>query len=387
MLRGLFDAPERRNLLGAGSLIFLSIGALQAMYGPAFPAFLARYDVGIGAVGGVVGAHFLGSFVTIAASGVLLARFGYRPVLLAGTLALAAGASGVALSPAWGWTLASALLGGLGFGLLDVSTNLLFARGFGARSASALNLLNALFGLGAVLGPLLVGLLAPSLLLPFAIAAAVTLMAGVLVLGLRVPPPLETPAGLRGAPWAPLIGFVVLYFVYVACEVGVSSWEPTYLAPALGEARAAFFTSVYWASLTVGRFVAAAIGSSVRPRDLVLGASVLALAAASVAGIDGWAPVAYGLVGFAFAPIFPTALAWLAEVFPRRSEQVAPLVIAVANLGPVLGAPAIGWVVARTGPAYIPAVLAVLVGALAVSAASLWLRTGGRSGGPAPGAG
>ena len=50
------------------------------------------------------------------------------------------------------------------------------------------------------------------------------------------------------------------------------------------------------------------------------------------------APVAYAVVGLAFAPVFPTALAWLQEVFPQRAERVAPLVIAGANLGPVASA-------------------------------------------------
>ena len=112
MLRGLVDTPERRVLFAAGTLTFLAIGAMQAMYGPSFPAFLARFGVGVGQVGAVVSAHFLGSFVTIAASGMLLARFGYRRLLFGGALLLSLGAAGVALSPLWTLTLAAALLGG-----------------------------------------------------------------------------------------------------------------------------------------------------------------------------------------------------------------------------------------------------------------------------------
>ena len=372
MLRGLVDTPERRVLFASGTLVFLAIGAMQAMYGPAFPAFLARYGVGVGQVGAVVSAHFLGSFVTIAASGFLLVRFGYRRLLLAGATGMTLGAAGVALSPTWGLTLAAALFGGLGFGLVDVATNLLFARWYGARATGALNLLNAAFGLGAVLGPVAIGLLAPRVAPAFLSVAVLSMVAAAFVARAPMPAPLEVPSGALRAPRVPLVGFMVLYFVYVSSEVGVASWEPTYLAPMLGDAHAAFFTGLYWGSLTFGRFVAALVSERFRPADIVLGASLLALGAAWLASVAAVAPLAYALVGFAFAPIFPTALAWLQQVFPQRSEQVTPVVIAVASLGPVLTAPAIGGAVAWLGTVRIPLVLGVLVLALCIVIALLW---------------
>ncbi len=379
------DTPQRRMLFASGTLTFLAIGALQAMYGPAFPAFLARYGIGLSAVAAIVSAHFLGSFVTLGLSGVLLARYGYRKLLLAGATGLGVGAAGVAFSPAWPLVLTSALVAGLGFGLLDVSTNLLFARWFGARATSALNLLNAAFGLGAVLGPVLIGLLAPRVAPAFVLVTALAALSAALAWRSPMPRPLDPPSGILGAPRAPLAGFMTLFFVYVASEVGVASWEPTYLAPTVGDARAAFYTSLYWGALTVGRFVAAAVSDVLAPAEMVLGAAVLALASAWLAGLGGAAPVAYALVGFAFAPVFPTALAWLQEVFPQRAEQLAPLVIAVASLGPVLTAPAIGWAVARAGSGAVPFVLGGLVLALTAVVALLRRspgvrRTGGGSG-------
>ena len=389
MLRGLVDTPERRALFFTGTLTFLVIGAVQAMYGPSFPAFLARFGVGVGQVGAVVSAHFLGSFVTMVGSGFLLARFGYRPLLVCGALLLALGAAGVGLSPVWALTLAAALLGGLGFGLLDVATNLLFARWYGARSTGALNLLNAAFGLGAVAGPVLVGLMAPRVAPAFLLMAALTVVSGVFALRAPMPAPLKVPAGALRVPRGPVVGFMLLYFVYVSSEVGVASWEPTYLAPLLGDARAAFFTGFYWAALTLGRFVAAALADRVRSSDMVFGAVLLGLVAAWTATVGVLAPLSYALVGFAFAPVFPTALAWLQEVFPQRGEQIAPLVIAFASLGPVLTAPAIGWAVSLAGTANIPLALGSLVLILCVVVAVLWRGARGpaRSAGGGSGSG
>ena len=357
----------------AGSLCFLAIGAMQAMYGPAFPAFLRRFDVGVGEVGAIVSAHFLGSFVTIAASGVLIVRVGYRRLLAAGAFTAALGAVGIAASPAWGIALAAAFLGGLGFGLLDVGTNLLFARAYGARASGALNLLNALFGLGAVVGPLLVGAFAPRVGPAFLLVGALFMaVAATMARAPAMPAPLVVQRGAPRLPLAPLAGFLMLYFLYVSSEVGVASWEPTYLAPVLGASTAAFLTSLYWGSLTLGRVLAAAVSDRMRPADLVLGALLLALVGAWVAVVTPLAPVAYAVVGLAFGPVFPTALAWLQEVFPRRAERVAPIVIAGASLGPVASAPAIGWVVARSGTGDVPVVLGGVVLATAVAAGVLW---------------
>ena len=372
MLRGLVDTRDRRSLFAAGTVVFLAIGAVQAMYGPAFPGFLRRYQLGVGEVGTVVSAHFLGSFVTIALSGLLLVRFGYRRLLVVGSVVLGLGAAGVALSPAWGGVLGSAFFGGLGFGLIDVTTNLLFARAYGGRASGALNLLNAAFGLGAVAGPLLVGLFAPHVAAAFLLVAVLCLAAAVLAALPPMPEPLPVARGAPRLPLAPLAGFMLLYFLYVSSEVGVASWEPTYLTPVVGASVAAFLTSLYWGALTAGRFLAAAVSDRFRASDMVLGAVALALAAAWVAVITPLAPVAYAVVGLAFAPVFPTALAWLQEVFPQRAERVAPLVIAGANLGPVASAPAIGWVVAWWGTGRVPVVLGLVVLALTVAVALLW---------------
>lgn len=384
MLRGLVDTPERRVLFAAGTLTFLAIGAVQSMYGPAFPALLQRYGLGVGEVGAIVSAHFLGSFVTISAAGVLLARLGYRTLLLAGAGGLALGAVGVALSPLWSLTLAAALLGGLGFGLLDVGTNLLFARWFGEHASRALNLLNAAFGLGAVTGPVAIGLLAPRVAPAFLLVAGLTLASAWFMARAPMPRALRPPTGVLGAPRLPLLGFMLFYFVYVSSEVGVASWEPTYLAPTLGDARAAFFTGLYWGALTLGRFVAAALGDRVRPADMVLGAVTLALAAAWLASVVALAPLAYALVGFAFAPVFPTGLAWLQQVFPRRAEQILPLVVAVASLGPVLTAPAIGFAVATAGTERVPQALGGLVVLLVLVVLLLWRSGRGVQAPPGP---
>ncbi len=369
-------APGRRLAFFAGTLAFLCIGALQAMYGPAFADFLGRYPIDVSQVGTIVSVHFLGSFTTVVLSGWLLRRIGYRRLLVVGGLLLAVGSLGVALSPSWSLVLASALVVGFGFGIFDVGANLLFGRVFAPQSAPALNILNAMFGVGAVLGPTLVGAFGATALWPFLILAGTSLLVALLSTRLPSPTPYQGKAGGRLALGA-VSGFVLLFFLYVTAEVGVASWEPTHLIPYVGEARAALFTSLFWGALALGRLLAVPISARVPPGRLVLASSILALIAILLAQIVPLAPYAYALVGLAFAPIFPTGLAWIQRVFPDRAELVIPIVIAAANLAPVPTARPIGMVVAGTSSEAIPIIMAVAILLLVVTAGVLWWRTRG----------
>lgn len=360
-----------------GFLAYLVMGAIQAMYGPAFPGLLDRFAIGVGRVGDVVALHFAGSFVTIAASGLFLTRLGYRPVMRTGGAVMTTGALAVALAPTWPWVLVGAVLGGVGFGLLNITFNLMVVRVFAPHAAPFLNLQNALFGVGAVLGPVAVGLAGATLRVPFLLLAMITLIVTVAVTWLPEP---ERPGGGAGEriPWLPAFGFMAMYFLYVSAEVGVASWETVHLEPFLGARDAAFATSAYWAALTVGRLLASPLSAYLRPSTLVLGSACLGFAGLGLAHVVAIAPVAYAVVGLTFAPIFPTGLAWLQRVFPRRAEQVAPLVVASANLGPVATASVIGAAVSAFGSEVIPSLLAVLAGALVAVTLALWRGTGRR---------
>jgi len=373
-MRSALVDPARRRLLAASGLGLMGIGAIQAMYGPAFPGLIQRFDVGIDRVGATVMLHFAASFVATIASSPLLVRFGYRPVLVGAGGVMTAGVLLAALAPTWTWLLVGAGSAGVGFGLLNVGLNLVVARVFAPNAAPVLNLLSALFGIGAVLGPLAVGAAGATLRLPFlglaAVAATATLLA------LRVPEPERAaPSTSARIPWRVVIGFVALYVLYVGVESGVASWETVHLEPAVGAQRAAFLTSLFWVSLTVGRLVSIPLSARVRPGTLVLVSAGLGLAALLAANATALAPVAYAAAGLVFAPIFPTTLAWIERVFPQRSERIVPVALALANIGPVGTTAVLGFAVARTGPEVVPTVLAIVAGGLLAVVTALWWGT------------
>ncbi|HET8984379.1 MAG TPA: MFS transporter [Trueperaceae bacterium] len=369
---GLFD-PSTRTVLFVAAAAFLLCGGMASLYGPLFPELRQRFGVGVDEVGAVVSAHFLGSFTMIVLSSSMIKRWGYRTVILVGLITLMAGLAVLALAGQWWLVIAGAGIGGLGFGLLNVSINLVVARAFAADAAPALNLINAIFGGGAMLTPLMVAAFAPRFAPPLVIL--ISLCAVVLLLATRLVAPPPAPPVRGGAPvaWALVTGFIVLYFMYVTSEVGVASWVTEYLTPSVGLGWAAGATSIYWGAVTLGRILAVPVSARVKPGAMVIGSLTVALCALVAAHWIPVAPVAFAVVGLGLAPVFPTGLAWLNRAMPLRAEQLTPVALAAANLGPVATAPLIGMAVLAWGVSVIPSALAAAV--VLALASALWLRS------------
>lgn len=374
-----FQDPRRRHLLIMGFAAFFLLGAQQAMYGPSLPLFRAKFGLEVDQVSAVVSAQFLGAFLAIVASGVLIKRFGYRRVLVVGAIGVAVGLVSIALAPVWWRVVAGAFVAGLGFGLINLSFNLLLALSFRPNAAPALNLLNAVFGVGAMVGPLLVALFEPRMAVPFLVMAGVAALLLLLVLVLDVPKAVAVARNAAPASLGLLALFVLVYFFYVATEAGVANFQTEHLTPHFGAATAAGFPALFWGAITVGRLLAAPLSAHVRPPAMVLGSTTLATLTLLFAGNVLAAPYLYAAVGLFLAPVFGTALAWLTEVFPERAEQYTPIVVAAANLGPVLTAPLIGLAVTHYGGGAIPMTLAGLGALLVASVAVLFQRTRGRA--------
>jgi len=132
-----------------------AVGLLLSLYGPAIPRLREAYGVGGGGSALVLTAHFAGAMTGIGWWG-LERRLAARTWLRVATALLVAGATGIAFAPTWPLVLAAAFGLGVGFGVVVVEINVLFAEAFGRRAAAMLNLLGASFGAGAVLGPLAV---------------------------------------------------------------------------------------------------------------------------------------------------------------------------------------------------------------------------------------
>ncbi|MEV7888516.1 MFS transporter [Streptomyces sp. NPDC088357] len=357
---------------------FVLIGALQALYGPAIPAFREEFGLSPSAAGLGLSAHFVGGVAGVLLFDRWFGRIGNRRILGASYLLMAVGAAGFALAPDWPIALAAALLAGLGFGGIDYGLNQLFAVGFGHRSTAMLNILNAHFGIGAILGPAVIGAVGaehyPAVFLAFALVDLPLLWC---LKGVRdkAPQPSDTvpeSGGVLGRSLGSVLAvFVALYVLHVGIEAGVGGWEPTHLETVgYGAGVAATATSVYWLMMTVGRFLVAPLALRFSAQTIITVSCAGMTVCLLLASISELAPYAYAGVGLFIAPIFPTGLPWLHKAAPQ-ARRAGALVIAASMAGGVVAGPALGKVIEWSDIKAVPLLLGG-VSALCL-AATLWL--------------
>jgi FHS family glucose/mannose:H+ symporter-like MFS transporter len=349
-----------RTVLVAIATAFLLMGIVASAYGPLLEHLAHRFHVSLPVAGAVLSANFGGAFVGVVASMIAIERFPNRLLAALALACLGFGCAGAALAPTWPTFLAAVFILGIGFGGLDIGLNQMVAHSEGPRRSAVLNALNGSFGIGAVLGPVLVSRLAehhfPLLYAGLAILAAALIPAALGITG-RLPVPPKH-AGPR--PRA-LVGLFMLAFVlYVGTEAGVGGWVTSHLeSVGVRSENAATLTSGFWLALGLGRMLVALLPARVPESAVVLSGAGLAAIALGAAAAGGAAPVAYIVTGFALAPIFPTGIVWLAKLLPGDARATSWLFPA-SMLGGALIPGGIGLVIAQSGVASAPIVLSVV---------------------------
>jgi len=264
-------------------------------------------------------ANFL-AMILLVASQVFSASAAAYPILLCATAAL-----------------------GLGFGSTVPALNTFAARLDPARQDRSVLTLNALLGTGTALAPLLIAVflaLGAWWLLPMVAAVG---LAGFVAAALRVP--LDAgPAAARGGParraalprrFFFYAGAVLLYGV---CETLFGNWSSVYLTGerALSAAVASLALAAFWACVTIGRVIVAALTSRVAPGVVYLTLPILIAAAnvaVALAGNPITAVLAYAAAGFACSAMLPLSLSLAGEEFPRLGATSSGELIAGYQVG------------------------------------------------------
>src|SRR5581483_3881282 len=160
---------------------FLLTGIVMTFLGPMLPILSARWAITDSAARRLFLTQFVSSMFGMLASSSLVERKGYRFTFLVGLLLMAAGMALLGSGPYWLGVLAVAVLGA-GHGVTTPAGNLRTAEINPQRSASALNVINAVWGVGAMSSPFLLraakALHSPSWFLYGTAVALLVLMAG-----------------------------------------------------------------------------------------------------------------------------------------------------------------------------------------------------------------
>src|SRR5450755_1869448 len=97
----LSSSPSTRKLILAGQIAFFPTGILTTLLGPMLPILIARWAMNDTQAGNLFLVQFLSMLVGVQLSGVLLARWGFRPAFLSGLLLMASGVATIYMGSLW----------------------------------------------------------------------------------------------------------------------------------------------------------------------------------------------------------------------------------------------------------------------------------------------
>jgi len=374
----------RRNALFA--LFFLN-GIAISSWVTRTPDVRDLVGASTGQMGLILFGLSVGSMIGILASGPLVSRWGTRPVMVVGTVAMAVGVAVVGLGAALGEgavvALGLGLVGG-GMGGGEIALNVEGAEVERLLGRSALPAMHGFFSLGTVVGAT-VGMVLTAVAFP--VVAHLLIVAAAMLAGLAVAiRPIPSGVGRRvaaeqggtaadGGPgpavWKDarllLIGGIIL--ALAMAEGTANDWLPLVMVDGHGfdAALGSAVYAVFAASMTVGRFVGGRfVDRFGRAAVLCASAVVSAAGLALVVVVDQQWVAAGGAVlwGLGAALGFPVALSAAGD----SGENPAARVSLAATLGYVsflVGPPVLGFLGEHYGLRSALVVVLVLVAASA----------------------
>jgi FHS family glucose/mannose:H+ symporter-like MFS transporter len=324
---------------------FLVTGVVMTFLGPMLPVLTSRWSLTDEKAGYLLFAQFFSSMFGMLSSGPLVQRIGYRLTLIIGLLLMASGMALLASGP-WLVGMTAVCVLGVGHGITTPAGNLRTGEVNPHRRASALNIINAVWGFGAVISPFLVNLAQRAHRLPLFLygTAAALLILLPAFLFTRFEPDTRIHAAHSPAPgqsvWnnrlLPVI--CVLFFIYVGSETSFGGWLTLY-SSRMGTGQHSFWAmpaSFFWGALLAGRALAPLALKFHRETTIARIGLTLALAgglAVVAAHTMGLLIPGAVLAGLGLASIFPISVSLFPQWFEESTTTASSPIFASGNVG------------------------------------------------------
>lgn len=341
----------------------------------------AEFEIAPELLATVSAVQFTGFVLATLFGGIAADIVGKKGLLAAACVCTVAGAGTWSVSGSLGAVYAGSFVMGMGGGVLEGMSSALLADLFPDRRKFFLNLSQAVFCVGAVSAPVLMGWLIPagvSWRVFFAGLCCAALVLLLLYLAARIPAPAAeeriTRSALKGlARRSSFLVPCLVVMLYVVSETSVAVFANTYLRTRLHapENWAIYAIALFWMSMAVGRLLCAMIPERVSYEKVtaaLLLVSGLALACQGVVRTWEWSLAFFSLTGFLMSGIWPMVVGLNVKRHPRYTGTVLGVTVAAGAVGCVAAPPILSALLAAglTGGAFVLAALPLFVGAAVV---------------------
>jgi fucose permease len=321
---------------------FLCLGLVLTLLGANQDYLAADLELDLARTGMLASALALGLLVGTVGAGPLYDRLPRKPLFVAAILLPATALFGFGPDLGFREALFRFAWIGLGAGAYDTFFIAAIAERFGARSAKPMSLLHTGTATGAIIGPLLVAVIATRWhwTLSFQLIGIVHIALAAAAMRLRFPAPTRKAPPARTDRYTALslaiIPFVIVTFAYLGVETAMSVFAIPFASDGLGleVIRGQTAISSMWFGLLAGRLGALALRGNLDGRVLI-GAGILCCTAISIGAATGMRQIEilYFCVGFSLGPVFPVTIALAGQRFPGSLGSVVGLAVGVGSIG------------------------------------------------------
>ena len=345
---------------------YIALGFVMGVIGPTLPRLAEQTATRLSEISFLFTAHALGYLFGSLMSGYLYDKTKGHPIIAASLFIMSAVLLLIPLVP-WLWVLLCLLFFlGIAEGWLDVGGNTLLVWVHGEKVGPFMNGLHFFFGLGAFLAPIIV---ARTVMLSDDInwaywTLAIAVFPVFLVFTMLRSPTIQKPPHRDESLTSNVVLVILIsifFFLHVGSELSFGGWIYSY-ALHMGiarEAGAAYLTSAFWGSLTLGRLLGILISLKLKPRTMLIIDVTGSIAACIVilAGSRSPAAVWVGtvLMGLSIASLFPTSIN-----FAERNMHITGKVTSCFLVGSSVGSMFFPWFIGQFFESFGPIVLPIV---------------------------
>ncbi|PLS02372.1 MFS transporter [Neobacillus cucumis] len=380
-------------------LAFISLGLPDSLLGVAWPVMQLDFGAPLETAGFLFMTIAGGTIISSLVSGKVLNRFGTSKVTFVSVLMTAAALLGFHFAPSVVWLIVCAIPLGLGAGAVDAGLNDYVATHYKAHHMSWLH---CFWGVGATLGPIIMaqfisgdnswrsGYFTISVM-QFALAVILFFTLPLWnkvkknnalslndeqedlndVLHMSESKNVK-PLQIKGVKLA-----LISFLFYCGVESTVGLWGSSFLVNVkeLPAAAAAQWVSLYYAGITMGRFITGFITFKISNPSLIRMGQIIALGGTTLLFLP--LPSIFSLVGFimiglGLAPIFPCMLHETPTRFGKKhSQTIMGYQMAVAYTGSTFMPPLLGFTASHSTIGIFPYCMVIFVAAMLLSSEKL----------------
>ncbi len=362
---------------------FISLGLPDSLLGSAWPTMYTELSVPISYAGIISMIIAAGTIASSLLSARFTARFGTGAVTAVSVGLTAAALFGFSVSSEFYMLCLLAVPYGLGAGGVDAAINNYVALNYSGRHMSWLH---AMWGLGAIIGPNIIG---------YALTHGLTWQNGYLIISIaqsvlvaiifislplwkkgknEATPQSEKPRVLRLRDIFAIKGVksvCITFFCYCAAEQTAMLWAASYLNLhcKISAERAASLAMMFYIGITAGRVISGFLTAKLSDKQLIIiGQTLMAVGGALVLLSLGSATAVIGIIiiGLGCAPIYPSIIHSIPTLFGEEvSGSIIGVQMASAYIGTLAMPPIFGLIANHISVSLLPVYLLILTALMA----------------------